>query len=164
MASPLATIAVLCALPVGLVGLLVAHELGHAIPVLVAGGRAHVTIGSHDGRTCHLGRLSVTVGVDGLRSLFTYGRIDWTDVDSTAVQAASIAGGPIASLTAIAVLGSLLLGGVDGLLFWVLAQLLVSESMRALQTIVPKTYSRGAYSGMDSDGKRLCRLLRSKTD
>jgi len=164
MTSALATLTVLCALPVGLVGLLFAHELGHAVPVLATGGRAHITIGRDDGRTVHVGRLSITAGVDGLRRFFTYGRIDWAGVDSTAVRAASIAGGPIVSLTAIGVLGSLLLSGVGGLLLWVLAQLLVSESIRASQTIVPKTYSRGAYSGLDSDGKRLCRLLRSKPD
>lgn len=151
MESTLETLAVLCLLPTGLVGLLFWHELGHALPVLAAGGRARITIGSDDGRTVEVGRLSVTAGLSGFGSLFRYGRIHWFDIDSTTVQALSIAGGPVASLTAIAVLGFLLLGGVGGLLFWMLANLLVSETIRAYQTIRPKTYSRG---GVQRDGQR----------
>ncbi|WP_135830027.1 hypothetical protein [Halorussus halobius] len=100
----LASVAVYCLIPVGTFGLLLAHELGYALPVLFAGGRARLTIG---------------------------------------------------------VLGVVLLGGVDGPSFWVVANLLVGESYRLYRTVVPKTYSRGPYAGTPSDGKRFLRLVRS---
>jgi len=161
MSDGLASVAVYCLIPVGILGLLVAHELGHALPVLLAGGRAHVTVGSRDGRTATLGRFSVTVGAPGLRRLLTYGEIAWSGVDSNRVRAAAILGGPAVTASAIGVLGLVLSGGVDGPSFWVVANLLVGESYRLYQTAVPKTYSRGPYEGMPSDGKRFLRLVRS---
>jgi len=161
MSDGLAGVAVYCLIPVGILGLLFAHELGHALPVLFAGGRAQITIGGHDGRTATLGRLSVTVGVPGLRRLFTYGEVAWSGVDSKRVRAAAILGGPAVSASAVVVLGLVLLDGVDGPSFWVVANLLVSESYRLYQTAVPKTYSRGPYEGKPSDGRRFLRLVRS---
>lgn len=161
MSDGLTSVAVFCLIPVGILGLLFVHELGHALPVLLAGGRAHVTVGSHDGRTATFGRLSVTVGVPGLRRLLKYGEIRWSGVDSKRVRAAAILGGPAVTVSAVGVLGVVLLRGVDGPAFLVVANLLVSESYRAYQTIVPKTYSRGPYDGTPSDGKRFLRLVRS---
>lgn len=161
MAESFANVAVLCGIPVGILVLLFCHEFGHALPVLLAGGRAHITIGSHDGRTVTLGRLSVTFGMDGFRSLFTYGVIQWSEVDSKLIQAAGILGGPFVTVSAIFVIGVVLLSGVDGLLFWALGNLLISEVYRAYQTIVPKTYSQGPYKGSPSDGKRFLQLVQS---
>lgn len=73
MADGLTSVAVFCWIPVGVLGLLVCHELGPALPVLLAGGRPHITIGSDEGRTVRFGRLSITGGLDGLWRLFTYG-------------------------------------------------------------------------------------------
>lgn len=157
-------VAVLCVIPVGSLGLLFCHELGHAIPVLLAGGRADITVGSHEGWTATVGRLSVTVGMDGLWSLFTYGYIEWSGVDSRSVLIASILGGPFVTVSAVVILGVALLRGADGPWFWVLGNLLVSESYRASQTILPKTYSQGPYEGLPSDGQRLRQLLRSEGD
>jgi hypothetical protein len=67
------------------------------------------------------------------------------------------------TLSVAGTLGVVLLRGVDGPLFWVLANLLVSESYRAYQTVIPKTYSRGPYEGMPSDGMRFQRLIQSET-
>lgn len=161
MSDGLASVAVFCLIPVGILGLLFVHELGHALPILLAGGRAHVTLGSHDGRTATLGRLSVTLGVPGIWQLLTYGDIRWSGVDSKRVRAAAILGGPAVTVTAVGVLGVVLLRGVDGPSFWVVANLLASDSYRAYQTIVPKTYSQGPYDGMPSDGERFLRLVRS---
>ena len=155
------SLGVYCLIPVGIFGFLFCHELGHAVPVLLAGGRASITIGSHEGRTVSVGRLWMTVGMSGLWSLFTYGDIQWDGVDSRFAQAASILGGPFVTVSAVGILGVVLLRGVDGPLFWVLANLLASESYRAYQTILPKTYSKGPYEGLPSDGKRLQQLLRS---
>lgn len=160
MPDVLTTAALLAALPAGMWALLGCHELGHALPVLAAGGRAHVTIGSPDGRTVTAGRLSVTVGYDGLKRFFTYGTVHWDDVDSTFVRAVGILGGPLVSLTAIGALALALRRGADGLAFLVLANLLLGESLRAYHTIVPKTYSSGPYEGSPSDGKRFLQLIR----
>ncbi len=161
MVDSVGSLLTFCLIPVGIFGLLFCHELGHALPALLAGGRAHVTVGSHDGRTVTLGRLSVTVGMDGFRSLFTYGDIQWSGPDSTFVRAAVILGGPAVTVSAVGVLGFVLLRGVDGSLFWVLGNILVSEGYRAYQTVVPKTYSKGPYEGRPSDGKRFLRLIRA---
>lgn len=151
---------VFLAIPVGILGLLVAHELGHAVPVLLAGGSAHVTIGSDSGRTVTLGRLTVTAGYERLWTLFTYGTIRWSDVDSTRVRAASILGGPLVTLTAIGGLSAVLFRGVEEPLFWVVTNLLVSECYRAYTTLRPRTYASGPYQGMPSDGKRFLDVIR----
>jgi len=152
-------LAIFFLIPLGILGLLFVHELGHAVPILVAGGRAHITVGSHDGWTAAFGRLSVTIGMDGLWSLFTYGYIEWDGVESRFALAAGILGGPFVTLSVVGTLCVLLVRGVEGPFFWVLLNLLVSESYRAYQTILPKTYSRGPYEGQPSDGKRFKQLL-----
>jgi hypothetical protein len=154
-------VAVFLAIPVGILALLVAHELGHAVPVLLAGGSVYVSIGSDTGWTVTFGRLTVTAGYDGLWSLFTYGTIQWSGVDSTRVRAAGIVGGPLVTLGAIVALGVVLVRGIEEPLFWVVANLLLSECYRAYKTVLPRTYASGPYEGMPSDGKRLLDLLRS---
>lgn len=154
-------IAILSGVPIGQVFLLFCHEFGHALPVLLMGGRTHITIGSHDGRTVILGRLSITFGMNGLKSVFIYGRVQWSGVDSKSVRVAGILGGPLVTVSAVCAIGGILMTGVDGLLFWVLMNLLLIEVFRLYQTVVPKTYSRGLYEGAKSDGKRFLELLQS---
>lgn len=60
------SVALLIVLPVALFTELFVHELGHAVPVLLVGGRAHITVGNPDGWTIKLGRLKITAGIDGL--------------------------------------------------------------------------------------------------
>lgn len=149
------------AIPAGVFGLLFWHELGHALPILLTGGRAHIIIGSRDGRTVTLGRLVITVGIDGLWSFFTYGTIQWSEVNSESIQGMAILGGPLATAGAIGALSFGLLRGVDGPLRGVLVYFLVIEGYRIYQTVVPKTYSRGPYEGLPSDGKRFLQLIQS---
>ncbi|WP_246970534.1 hypothetical protein [Natribaculum luteum] len=161
MAESVPALILFFAIPVGMVGFLVCHEFGHALPILLTGGRAHITIGSPDGQTATIGRLSLTVGIDGISSLFRYGTCQSSGVDSTFVRAIGILGGPLVTGSIVCALGGILLRGVDGVPFWVVVNLLLSEGYRAYQTIVPKTYTQGPYEGLASDGKRFLQLLQS---
>jgi hypothetical protein len=161
MAEGIASVAVFVAIPVGVLALLVAHELGHAVPVLLAGGSVHVSIGSDTGQTVTLGRLTVTAGYAGLWALLTYGTVEWSGVTSTRVRAAGIVGGPLVTLGAILGLTAVLRRGLPEPLFWVAANLLLSECYRAYKTVLPRTYSSGPYEGIPSDGKRLLDVLRA---
>lgn len=153
--------AIALGIALGMVVLLFFHELGHAIPVLLAGGRSRIVIGSDDGWTVPLGSLRVTVGLDGPTSIFLYGSTYWDGVEPTRVRALGLLGGPLVSVTAILVLGGLSVLDLAEPLAAVVGYLLVSELFRAVFTIVPMTYSFGRYSGTTSDGKKLLQLLRS---
>jgi hypothetical protein len=146
---------------VGAIVLLLLHELGHAIPVLLAGGRSRIVIGSDDGTTVTLGSLQITVGIDGPISLFLYGYTYWDGVDSKRVRALGLLGGPLVSVTAVLVLGALTFLDIAEPLATVVGYLLPFELFRAIFTIVPMTYSVGEYSGTTSDGKKFLQLLRS---
>lgn len=141
---------------------LVVHEVAHAVPTLLAGHGAHVTIGSDSGRTVRLGRLSFTVGYDGPRKLLVYGHY-WPDGSpSPRVQVASTAAGPLATVAMVVIVGGVLYrGGVPEPVRWGLAYVFASDAYRAVLTIVPTTYSRGPYAGEESDGKRILQLVRS---
>lgn len=154
-------VAILAGLPLVMLLELFLHELGHAVPVLLAGGRAHITIGSHDGRTTTVGPLTVTVGTDGLKNTFRYGSIDWRGVESRYINALGIVGGPLVTLLLMLGTVALLIRGVDGVVYGALLFLLFWLLNRAYYTIVPTTYSGGPYGGTASDGKRLLELLRS---
>ena len=153
-------LALLCAV-FGVVVSLGVHEVAHAVPIVVAGGTAHVTIGSDSGRTAQFGPVTVTFGYDGVRQLMQYGHYEPTGVDSKRVHAVAIAAGPLATLAVITLLAVTLSHGVRGPAAFGLTFVLCSELYRAVQTIVPKTYANGPYAGVESDGKRLLRLIRS---
>ena len=141
--------------------LLFLHEFGHVIPVLATGGTAQITIGSPDGRTVQSGPIRFTIGFKTVQSLFIYGTVNWWGVESDRIHAIAILSGPLMSLTMILISGGALLGGVDSPLYWIFVNLVFLETWRLYQTIVPKTYSRGPYEGMPSDGKRFLQLIRS---
>ncbi|WP_135364943.1 hypothetical protein [Halosimplex halophilum] len=152
------------AVPVALAGAVAAlflHEAAHAAPVLLAGGSAHVSIGSASGRTVRLGPLTVTAGFDGVRKLVAYGYCDREGTRSKRVRAVSIAAGPAVTVLLAASLGLVAFRAGDGPASFCLTAVFYSELFRAVQTVVPRTYSRGAYAGLDSDGKQLLTLLRS---
>ena len=154
-------VALLVGLPAAMYSELFAHELGHAVPILLAGGRAHVTVGNPDGRTVGLGRLKVTAGVDGLKNTFLYGYVDWADVESRRLRALGLVCGPLVTVTLLIATGVLLLDRPDGLLSDVLLFLFLWLLNRSFYTIVPRTYSGGPYDGTTSDGRKLLELLRS---
>lgn len=143
---------------------LVLHELAHAAPLVLAGGSVRVTIGSDSGRTIHVGPLTITVGVDGVRTFMQYGYYEPNRRHSLRVRAVSIVSGPLMTVGIVSVLGVMLYRGVGEPLFFVLTFVFFNELYRAIQTIVPKTYSRGPYRGMQSDGKRFLKLVRSRSD
>ncbi|ELZ79634.1 hypothetical protein [Haloferax larsenii] len=155
------SVAVLIALPIALFSELFVHELGHAVPVLLVGGRAHITIGNPDGWTVKLGRLKITAGIDGLKNTFLYGSTDWSGVESKRVHALGLACGPLVTVTLLLATSILLLSGIDGLLFGALQFFFFWLLGRAYYTIVPQTYSGGSYGGRISDGKKLLELLQS---
>ncbi|QLH80916.1 hypothetical protein [Halosimplex pelagicum] len=146
---------------VGAVGALFLHEAAHATPILLAGGNVHISIGSETGRTARLGPLTVTVGFDGVRKLVAYGYFQWEETPSKRVQALSFAAGPAVTVLLAASLGLVAFRGGNGPVSFCLTAVFYSELFRAVQTAVPRTYSRGAYAGLDSDGKQLLDLLRS---
>lgn len=148
----------------GVVGAVVAlfvHEFAHAVPVLLAGGSAHITVGSDDGRTWQVGPVTVTFGIDGLRKLIQYGHYRPTGVESERVHAVSILAGPAVTVGIVLLIGVLVYRGVSDPVSFGLLFIFFSELSRAVQTIVPKTYSRGPYAGMDSDGKRFLQVVRT---
>lgn len=161
MADALATVAVYALVPIGAVAFLFLHEFGHVLPPLLAGGDATIYVGSREGRTATLGPLTLTVGVEGIWSVFHFGEVEWDGVDARTVHAAGIVGGPLVSAVVATALGALLLRGVTEPAFWVVAWLCLNELLRLVRTVVPMTYSRGQYAGMPSDGKRLLQLLES---
>lgn len=154
-------IALVALLPVALFAELFLHELGHAVPVLLAGGYAHITVGNPDGRTITFDRLKITAGTDGIKKTFLYGTVDWGTVDSTRVRVLGIIGGPVVTLALVLTTGTLLLSGLNGVLYLVVQFLFVWLLGRAYYTIVPRTYSGGPYDGTISDGRRLMELLQS---
>jgi len=145
----------------GIVAGLFLHEVAHAAPVLFAGGSAHVTVGSDSGRTVRVGPLTVTAGFDGVRKLLSYGYFQWDGTPSKRVRALSLAAGPSVTILLAASLGLVAVRDGDGPVSFCLTAVFYSELFRAVQTAVPRTYSRGAYAGLDSDGKQLLDLVRS---
>lgn len=145
----------------GQFSLLLLHEFGHVVPILATGGTAKVTVGRGGGRTVQFGPVEFAIGLATVRSLFTYGTVEWTGVESNRVQAIAILSGPLTSLTMVLVFAATLLRGVEPPAYWIFANLALLETWRLYQTLVPKTYSRGAYEGMPSDGMRFLRLIRS---
>ncbi|QLH76592.1 hypothetical protein HZS55_04405 [Halosimplex rubrum] len=152
------------AVPAAVVGIVVAlflHEAAHAAPVLLAGGSSHISVGSDSGRTARFGPLTVTVGFDGVRKLVAYGYHEWEGTHSKRVRTASIAAGPAMTVLIVAALGPVMFRDGTTPISFCLRAIFYSEFFRAVQTIVPRTYSRGAYAGLDSDGKQFLRLVRS---
>ncbi|WP_123535762.1 hypothetical protein [Halosimplex salinum] len=152
------------AVPAAVAGVVVAlflHEAAHSVPILLAGGCVHVSIGSDSGRTARLGPLTVTVGFDGVRKLLTYGYFEWEGTHSKRVRALSFAAGPAMTVLVVATLGAMVFRDGTGPLSVCLTAIFYSELVRAVATIVPRTYSGGAYDGLDSDGKQLLDLVRS---
>jgi hypothetical protein len=139
---------------------LFAHELAHAVPILLAGGRAHVTVGDDEGRTANVGPLTVTVGFDRVATLLVYGYYEPSGVDSRAVHAVSTLAGPAVTVAVVAAAVAALLSVEHGPLVLGIWFVLVSELRRGYYTLVPMTYSREPYAGDDSDMKRFLRLVR----
>ena len=152
---------IFCGIVAGQFLLLVLHEFGHVVPILVTGGTAHITIGSRNGQTVRLGPLRFTIGFDTVLSLFTYGTVEWTGVESKRIHAVAILAGPFTSLTVVLIVGAGLLRGVEPPVYWIFINLALLEIWRLYQTLVPKTYSRGPYEGVPSDGQRFLQLIRS---
>lgn len=146
---------------VGIVIALFVHEAAHAVPILLAGGSAHITMGSDSGRTVEYGPLTVTVGVDSVWTLLLYGRCAAEEEQSKRVRLLSVLSGPAVTVVIVSLLGIVLYRGVDGPLSFGLTAIFYGELFRAIQTIVPKTYSYGPYSGMTSDGKRFLEVVRA---
>lgn len=161
MTAWLDIVVVLLGVAAGQFVLMLLHEVGHVVPVLVAGGTARVAIGRGDGRTGRYVPVECTVGLESVRSLFTYGTVEWTGVESDRVHAVAILCGPLTSLAMDLVFAAGLVRGVEPPAYWILANLAFLETWRLYQTVVPKTYSRGPYEGMPSDGERFHRLLRA---
>lgn len=154
-------VGILVILPAAMLSELFIHEFGHAAPILLMGGRAHITVGNPDGQTVTFGRLKITVGTDGMKNTFLYGSVDWSGINSKRVRALGIAGGPLATVIILLATGTLLLSGADGLLFLALQAFFIWLLSRAYYTIVPQTYTGGPYDGMTSDGTKFLRLLQS---
>jgi hypothetical protein len=161
MEAGLEILLIISGVAVGQFLLLILHEFGHVIPVLATGGTAHITIGGRDGRTVNFGPVGLTVGLESVQSVFTYGTVKWRGVSSDRVQAVAILSGPLMSFVVVLILGATVLGGVEPPIHWILINLTLLETWRLYQTLVPKTYSRGPYEGTPSDGKRFLRLVRS---
>lgn len=138
------------------------HELAHAVPILLDGGRVSVTVGSDDGPTVGLGPLTTTFGFDGLWKTLQFGYYEPRDDHSRFVRATSTLAGPLVTIAIVVVLGIALLSrGGDGPLVFVGRMVILGELMRAVYTTVPMTYSNGPYTGWESDGKRFLGIVRS---
>ncbi|MEY7850215.1 hypothetical protein AB7C87_13560 [Natrarchaeobius sp. A-rgal3] len=145
---------------VGVVTALFLHELAHAVPILLAGGTTHITIGSDSGRTVGFGPLTMTVGFDGVWKLMLYGRCRSERHHSSPVRAISVLAGPVVTVVIVSTLW-MVSRGVSGPLSFVLTAIFYSELFRAILTTVPMTYPTGPYAGMTSDGKRFLEIVRS---
>lgn len=146
----------------GIVVALFLHELAHAVPILLDGGRVSITIGSEDGRTVGLGPLTATFGIDGFWKTLQFGYYEPRDDHSRFVRATSTLAGPLVTIAIVASLGIALLSlGGDGPLGFVGRMVFLGELMRAIYTAVPMTYSNGPYAGWPSDGKRFLDIVRS---
>lgn len=73
------------------------HEIGHAIPILLSGNKAHIFIGSATGVQVQLGRLKMTFGWDGITSIAS-GYCAWETSREDLVVFFAYIGGPIMSL------------------------------------------------------------------
>lgn len=146
---------------VGIVVALALHEFAHAVPLLLDGGRVHVRIGSEDGRTVGIGPLTVTAGFDSIEGLVQFGYYEVQDTHSDRVRAVAALAGPSMTVLVVVLVGFAFFNVPSGPSSVLLGTILISEAYRAIQTIVPKTYSDGPYAEWDSDGKRFLRLVRS---
>jgi len=153
------------ALLAGVAGIFVAlfcHEFAHSVPVLLAGGRVSISVGSDTGRTVSLGPVTITAGVDGVWNTLHYGYYEYQETHSKRVRALSALAGPLVTVVIASLLGVALLDhGTSGPVSFVLEILLISELYRAVVTAVPMTYSREPYAGLPSDGKRFLQIVRS---
>lgn len=148
---------------VGFVGsipvLVFLHELGHAIPVVAAGGRAEVCIGDTIGRSVHLGPLTVTVGAPYLS---TFGRCRWDGVDARTVRQLSYLGGPamtsLVVLVVFAVLSVVRAGVGRSVLQWIM----LYEIVTLVVTLAPIRYPDwwGRYGESTGDGYKSLQTLR----
>ncbi|WP_434523175.1 hypothetical protein [Halorubrum sp. AS12] len=161
MEAGLEILLIITGVAVGQFLLLILHEFGHVIPVLAIGGTAHITVGGQDGRTVNFGPLEVTVGLESVQSVFTYGTVKWRGVNSDRIHAVAILSGPLMSFVVVLIFGATVLSGVESPIHWILINLALLETWRLYQTLVPKTYSRGPYEGRPSDGKRFLQLVLS---
>jgi len=139
-----------------------AHELGHAVPALLSGGRAHVMVGAEEGRSVGSGRLRVTLGRDGPLTPAYFGYCRWDEVHSRRARVAAHLGGP--AVSAVAVLGLLVAAGSakPGPLRVGLWFLLGNQTVVVATTMVPVTYPDwfGRYAHETSDGRKLLETLR----
>lgn len=144
---------------IGVVVALFLHEFAHAVPLLITGGSAHIIVGSDAGRTARLGPLTVTFGVDSVMKLMQYGHYEPNGSHSTRVHALSVLAGPFTTVLLVSLLGAVIYRGVSEPLLVGLTFIFFSELYRALQTVVPNTYSDGPYAGMKSDAKRFLQIV-----
>lgn len=138
------------------------HEVGHALPVIAAGGRAEICIGDTVGRSIRLGALTVTVGFPVVSA---YGRCRWDGVDSRTVRQLTHLGGP--AMTALVAVGVVVaLGAVRFDVGRTTLQWVLSYQVAALLvTLMPIEYPSwwGRYGGSTSDGYKFLQTLRRRS-
>lgn len=134
------------------------HELGHAIPALVAGGRAELVIGGTDGQSIRLGPLTLTLGYPYVSA---FGLCRWEGIDSQNVQRLIHLGGPAMTVLVVVGLLTALESIESGVVGTVLRWLLVFEVVTLVVTIIPIEYPSwfGPYAGRTSDGYKFLQTL-----
>ncbi|WP_276253372.1 hypothetical protein [Halomontanus rarus] len=151
-------LAICLAIPVALF----LHELGHAVPVVATGGRAHIMIGDTEGRTVETGPVRVTVGSNGIWSLLYFGRCRSDGIRSRTVRAIAILAGPGTTLLVVVMTGVALSVVQHESVRFVVVGLFYNQVWVAFVTLVPVEYPSwfGMYAGDRSDGYRFLKLLR----
>ncbi|MGF1779793.1 hypothetical protein [Vibrio nomapromontoriensis] len=140
--------------------LVLLHEIGHAIPILITGEKVQITLGSSDFvSSLSIGGLSIQSSLIPLNVGYCSTQAELTK----AVNIVSIIGGPIVSALCAAILFALS-RILEGQIIVFLVRFGAWFSVfQFLLTIAPIQYGEWflGYAGVDSDGLRLIKLMRT---